>query len=219
MAIPLHGSWLMSALVGPDEAAPRWRRGASDTVSARDETLAAPRDAALVARLRAGEAAAFTELLEDVVPALVEYAGRLVPHGTDAEDLVQDVLARVWIARSTLVVATSVRAYLFVAVRNSAHNARKHRRVAAAYGEAARVHMEWGVLDPATVLVGRVTVEQLLAHLSERRREALMLRYLGGLSFAEVAQVLGTTRVNAERLVARALETLRRLATGDTPEV
>lgn len=167
-------------------------------------------DAALVARLRAGDATAFAAVIADTVPALLRYAERLAPRGADVEDLVQDVLARVWVSRATLTVSISVRAYLFVAIRNAANNLHKHERVIQMH--AMDVWSDDVAVDPGAHLVGRVTVEQLLATLPPRRREAVVLRYLGELSFAEVAQVLGTTRVNAERLVARSLETLRRVA-------
>jgi RNA polymerase sigma-70 factor (ECF subfamily) len=212
MAIPLRDSWLARALEGarqdPYDGARQvqWLNIPRD-VHKEDAAPATP-DAALLARIRVGEIAAFTELVADVVPALVQYAGRLVHDPASAEDLVQDVLARVWAGRATLAVSTTLRMYVFGAVRHAAFNVRKHDRVVAAHARAVTVTPTIDH-DSAEQIEHRLTVEQLLTHLPERRREAVILRYLGALSYAEVAAIMGTTPANAERLVARSLETLR----------
>ena len=67
--------------------------------------------------------------------------------------------------------------------------------------------------DPALEeLATREAVEELLAPLSERQREALWLRFVDGRSGAEVARHLDTTRGNIDVIVHRAL---RRLEQGD----
>jgi len=182
--------------------------GGQDENAAR-ATGAAGTDHEFLQRLRRGETAAFAALLAETVPALRRYAFRFLHDAGRSEDLVQDVLTRFWERRETLVVTTTIRGYLFGAVRNAALNERQHERVVRAHEAAHLLDVTNTPLAPDDPVLGRVTVEALLATLPERRREAVVLRYLGELSYAEVAAIMGTTRVNAERLVARALETLR----------
>lgn len=212
MAIPLRDSWLARALDdgGGRDFSPRTGR-AGFPATDRDATRApdGAADAALVERLRRGDATALTEIIAATAPALIRYATRLLHDDAEADDVVQDVLARLWGRRATVTVATTVRAYLFGAVRNAALNIHKHRRIVATH---ASMRQDSHVSPPADTVFARITVEQLLAHLSERRREAVVLRYLGELSYAEIGSLLGTTPVNAERLVARALETLKGIA-------
>jgi len=175
---------------------------------------AASSDASLIARLRAGDAEVFTELVANVVPALIQYATRWLGDESVANDVVQDVMARLWDKRATLSASTTIRAYLFGAVRNASLNVRKHEHVVRTYAAFSMAGPT--SIDTTAPILERITVDQLLAHLPERRREAIVLRYLGELSYAEVAAILGTTPVNAERLVARSLETLRQVVQGWT---
>jgi RNA polymerase sigma-70 factor (ECF subfamily) len=210
MALPLRDSWLARALGGGDDRdVPSHSSKETHGGEAEEIRSASPADAALVDRLRAGDAVALTEIIAANVPALSRYAARLLRDEAEAEDIVQDVLARFWARRASLTVETTVRAYLFGAVRNIALNLHRHRRVAAVRTVAATEAQSAVNASPADTVLSRLTVDQLLAHLPERRRDAVVLRYLGELSYAEIAAVLGTTRVNAERLVARSLETLR----------
>ena len=212
MAIPLRDSWLARALggEGDDRNSSSSRRGEPNG-EAENRSVASPADGALVERLRAGDTAALTALIASTAPALTRYAARLLRDAAEADDVVQEVLARLWARRETLAVATTVRAYLFGAVRNAALNVRKHRRIVGAYAAEETGVQSPVQMGPADTVLSRLTVDQLLAHLPERRREAVVLRYLGELSYAEIATLLGTTRVNAERLVARSLEALREI--------
>jgi len=213
MAIPLRDSWLASALRGSDAEEPSLpRTPVAGRAESRTEPLSSTEtgDAQLVERLRAGDTAAFTDLIATVVPALVRYARRRLQNDSEADDVVQDVLIRLWTRRATLTVSTTVRAYLFGAVRNAVLNLQKHQHIVTAYAEQAGVHpVEMNPRSAGDQVAERLTVDQLLAYLPERRREAIVLRYLGELSYAEIAAILGLTRVNAERLVARSLEKLR----------
>lgn len=209
MALPLRDSWLARALGGGDDGDFPSRRVKDTHGEVERIASASPADDALVDRLRTGDSAALTEIIAANVPALTRYAARLLHDEAEADDIVQEVLARLWARRASLTVETTVRAYLFGVVRNIVLNLHRHRRVAMAHTVAETEAQPAVHASPADAVLARLTVDQLLAYLPERRRDAVVLRYLGELSYAEIAMVLGTTRVNAERLVARALETLR----------
>jgi RNA polymerase sigma-70 factor (ECF subfamily) len=193
-----------------DDAARAHGRGeASERYSIRDESAVAIVDPAIITRLRAGDTTAFSILIADLVPPLVQYAYRVLGRRDVAEDIVQDVLARMWVQRTSLAISTTIRAYLFGAVRNAAFNTRKHERVASEH--AMRSSSESSIDHQGGRLDDEITIAQLLARLPERRREAVELRFLAQLSFAEVAAVLGSSTGNAERLVARAIEALQQM--------
>ena len=67
-----------------------------------------------------------------------------------------------------------------------------------------------GVDDPWEEHLDTATVHAALAHLSAHQRAALTLRYLDGLSVAEVAEHLDRTVHATETLLARARAALRR---------
>ena len=59
-------------------------------------------DGDLVARARAGDAVAFERLFERYHAAILNYIHRMVGDRALAEDLTQDIFARIWIKRQSL---------------------------------------------------------------------------------------------------------------------
>ena len=56
----------------------------------------------------------------------------------------------------------------------------------------------------------RTAVRDALAQLEPREREAVALKFYGGLSNAELARVLGTSESNAGTILHRAVQRLRK---------
>lgn len=120
----------------------------------------------------------------------------------DAEDVLQDVYAKVLSGRAVFRGQSSFKTWLFGVIRLTAREQRRWRW---------RLGSEPLDVEPAQVpssapLVDRETAEHLargLARLSERQREVLHLVFYEGLSIAEAAGVmgvsLGTARLHYER--------------------
>jgi len=182
-------------------------------------------DAELVAGIRAGTSAAFTELLQRHGNALRRFAYGLVHDVAVADDIVQDVFAAIWIGRSDWSPHHGARTYLFGAVRNRALNAAQHamvrRRTATMLAESMIDAATHGAppapdiaLDQRTAMAGlRVAFRAL----TERRRTALRLRYVEEMTVPEIARVMGTSVKAAEQLVWQALQALRRAAADGVP--
>ncbi|HEX7019060.1 MAG TPA: sigma-70 family RNA polymerase sigma factor [Gemmatimonadaceae bacterium] len=188
----------------------------------------------MVFRVRAGDEAAFEQLYLAYHDRLWKFAYGEVRVSEIAEELVQDVFLALWRDRARWDVRTSVRAWLYAAVRHHARNHRRHERVAARFRDqvtassndqpatsedggtcmgntapGAQVAMEAKELDEAVV--------RAVAALPERRRIAMTLRWKHDLSAAEIAQVLDTTPEAVRVLLTRArqeLGGLRELARG-----
>jgi RNA polymerase sigma factor (sigma-70 family) len=143
----------------------------------------------------------------------VGYAATLVESQDDAEDVAQEVLARVWRLRETWHVTTTVRAYLFGAVRHEAVNRRRtmrrqERRRTVLLHEASVRAAVWA----NDLVADRSEVGALIDALPRRRREAIVLRYAMGLTFAEIGRVMDVSTKGAEQLVLRTLQALRKRA-------
>jgi RNA polymerase sigma-70 factor (ECF subfamily) len=172
-------------------------------------------DATLVARICAGDEAAFDTLVLQYFATMVGYAATLVESRDDAEDVAQGVLARLWRLRAAWRVTTTIKTYLLSAVRNEAANRRRTER-AAERREAVLLHEAqvragvWGRGEEA--VADRDQVATLIEMLPARRREAIVLRYGMGLTYAEIGRVMGMTTKAAEQLVLRTIGTLRQRA-------
>jgi RNA polymerase sigma factor (sigma-70 family) len=160
-------------------------------------------------KLREGDESAFATLIAELVPALVRYASSRMPTHAEAEEIVQEVFVRLWVTRAQLPDQLT-RGYFFRSVRNAMVDMALHRRVADNY--IRRNRDASSAIDPQPAIDAKLTIERLLRELPERRRQVLELRYWGQLSHTEVGEVLGISPANAERLAARALAELQRLA-------
>lgn len=150
----------------------------------------------------------FEEFVVARGPALVRLARGLLRDPYQAEDVVQDVLAKALIRWSSIERADDVDAYARRMVVNACVSF--FRR--AARREQAREHAslpDRGQQDASDVVVERDRMLDLLRRLPDRQRAVLVLRHYEGLSDAEIADLLGTSTVTVRSNAHRGLASLR----------
>ena len=164
---------------------------------------------ALAERVRSGDRAAVERLFRAVHPDLVRY-GRSLADADDAEDAVQDAFVALWRRRQTLDPSRSVRALLYAAVRNrllNLHRDTTRRRDLLDAMDAPDRPLLPDEHAGAALLADRVRAG--VDTLPARQREALSLSRFDGLSYAEIADVMGCSVKTVENHVGRALRALR----------
>lgn len=127
----------------------------------------------------------------------------------DAEDAWQTTFLKALRAWPGLAPETPVEAWLVTIAHRTCLD---HRRAAARdLSVAVAQPPEVAVHDPERSIWG------LVAELPARQRGAVTLRHLGGMSYAEVAGLLGGTEAAARRAAADGMRTLRaRLTEGES---
>jgi RNA polymerase sigma-70 factor (ECF subfamily) len=160
----------------------------------------------LIQRIQAGDVAAFEQLFRAYHPRLCGFAFSMLRDRAVSEELVQDLFMSIWEKRGRLDVQTSVRAYLFGALRNRALN-RSAR---------ARMEEQWTELSAQAEGVAAVEysdigerVRDAVAALPAACRNALTLRWQEDMSYAEIAETLGVSVKTVENNLARARALLR----------
>jgi len=189
--------------------------------------LAAPQpDAAereLVARIRAGDAAAFTALFEEHYAALCGFVLSYVKDAAVAEELVQDLFCTLWRRHAEWQPAGRVRHYLLAAARHRAVSHLRHRQVVqreasrwtsppASQGDPELPGMGRQPPSPhREVVLAEVTeaCRRAIHALPERRRLVVILRWEHHMTHAEIARELGISVKTVEVQLGRALKTLR----------
>jgi RNA polymerase sigma-70 factor, ECF subfamily len=172
---------------------------------------------AWVARSRAGDAKAFESIFRLYYQHLCEFAERLLRSPDAARDSVQDVFVRIWEQRQSCRGCDNLRAYLYTAVRNRALKIIRHRGIvqrghARMSGERASPGTGSTPATPEehTRLVElSAAVDRAIQQLPERSREAYLLHRQHGMSYAEIAEVMGVSVRTVENHIARALRGLR----------
>ena len=167
---------------------------------------------AWVDRIRAGDVDAFAALFRAYWQRLYAFAFRYVRAKEDAEDVVQEVFFRIWRGRAHWLPAGAVPNYLYLAVRNTARDRLERAAVADRWGrgrwlvQAETAPEIQSNLEAAELAAA---VERGLADLPPKRSAVCRLRLLDGLSYAQIADLLGICEKTVETQLARGLKFLR----------
>ena len=201
---------------------------ADDADAAPNATLTADeQDIIWMMRVRAGDRAAFTELVECHQQRVVGTVARMLgPDAADAEDIGQQAFLRVWKSADRYEPTAKFTTWLYTITRNLVFNEmrrRKHRPTAsldaAPGGEsagghdtaAARLEDFHAPAPDADLLQAELqqAVADAIAALPEQQRLAMVLRRYEDLPYEEIARVLGLTVPAVKSLLFRARGFLR----------
>lgn len=156
--------------------------------------------------LRAGD-----ERVLEHVTALRRYAMLLVGDPHDADDLLQETLARVLVHLRTFRPVRDLRAYLYATMHNLFVDGHRRRRNTTHDIEVEEVIER--LVAPASQL-DRLEVRDLvraLQQIPDEQREVVLLVGLEGLSYGEAARVLDIPIGTVMSRLSRGREALRRL--------
>jgi RNA polymerase sigma-70 factor (ECF subfamily) len=175
-------------------------------------------EARLVERLVRGDEAAFDAIVRAHSAALVSYAEIITRSAESAEEVVQDVLFEVWQRRERLIITTSLRHYLYGAVRNRALNssqrARRRQRLRQTVEREVVAASDVDRPIDAEVLVRAeeidAAVRRAIDLLPARCRAAYAYRWYHGLTYPEIADRLGVAVKTVEAQITQALKVLRK---------
>jgi RNA polymerase sigma-19 factor, ECF subfamily len=154
----------------------------------------------------------FDELVRTHYGRLCNFAYRFVGSRDVAEDIVQDVLARLWRNREEFDPRDPL-AYLYQAVRNQAVSYRRQQGVRERWSAHAADEIERRPGEDGLSRVEAADLATALARavdqLPERCRLIFTMSREQGLSYAEIAKILGISIKTVETQMGRALKALR----------
>ncbi|MCB5185750.1 sigma-70 family RNA polymerase sigma factor [Methylobacillus gramineus] len=128
------------------------------------------------------------------------------PH--EAADLVQDTFTRILSSRDILFSIKEPRAYLTTTAKHLLINQARRRAIEEAYLAGLIALGEDHAPSPEQVLVAVEALAQIsavLEGLADKPRTAFLLRYLDGLSHAEIAAALGVSTKMIQKYLVQAL--------------
>jgi RNA polymerase sigma-70 factor (ECF subfamily) len=170
-------------------------------------------DRSLIARIGKGDRDALAVLSERHQAKLFYYLLRLLgDHGT-AEEVLQDTLVAVWKGASRFEARSTVQTWLVAIARRQAHNVSRRR---------LPVQTDPAELDRAPALsasaeevalesVDREELAKAIQRLNPVHSEALTLAFAYGLSYQEIAQVVGIPQGTVKSRLSNAKRALRAL--------
>jgi RNA polymerase sigma-70 factor (ECF subfamily) len=150
------------------------------------------------------------DITEHII-SLRRYARVLVGNSADADDLVQECVARVLAQMRAWRPVRDLRAYLFATLHNVFIDGNRRRRAASL--EIPIEDATASIVIPANQML-RLELRDLLEALSQippEQREVVLLVGLEGMSYLEAANVLGVPIGTVMSRLSRGREALRRL--------
>ena len=153
------------------------------------------------------EPLSFDALYRECAGDVFAYVMTLLRERSAAEDVTMAAFERAYRRRRSFDRARgNERAWLFTIARNAAlDELRRRKRTVALIGDHEDLGAAVGDSDP----LQRAAVRAALAELEPRERELVALKFLAGLSNAEIADVLGVSASNAGTRLHRVVQKLR----------
>jgi RNA polymerase sigma-70 factor, ECF subfamily len=182
--------------------------------------LATFEDSALIKLTLAGQTESFAVLTNRHLPAVRRRIGSMVPNTTDADDLLQEVLLKVWCHLSTFRSESTFRSWMTSIAINEAFQFYRRRRsrpnCQALPDFDILISGNESPLQSLTRTETTQVVRLAIVELPAKYRDALILRHFEQMSLSETAQTLqlsiGTVKsrlYRGRRMLSAALPQLR----------
>jgi RNA polymerase sigma-70 factor (ECF subfamily) len=161
---------------------------------------------------------AYKALFEQYMPALKRFAFSIIRSNIQAEDIASGVMIQLWRNRSSISSIQDIKTYLFIATRNACINhlkrdkGRKHRSL-----DDIDVEISIEIADPEKLLISgemKKKMEQAIRDLPARCKMVFKLVKEEGLSYKEVADILG---ISVKTVDAQLVTALRKITASVKP--
>lgn len=165
-----------------------------------------------IAGLHRGDESVFRMIFEKYHTRLCYFASRLLPAGEGCEDAVQETFVKLWKKRTDFPDQQSVKAFLYITVKNHCLNVYKHDKVVKKYGDLLQHETQQGdVTEHFIESEVFETVYQALQKLPAGCRNILRLSYFEGMKNKAIANHLHVSINTVKTQKTRGLHLLRSL--------
>ena len=165
----------------------------------------------ILKKIQEGDRETYRLLFKDYYKVLCLYATSLTRNESNAEDIVQNVFLNLWAKREKLQIQSSLKSYLFKSTHNIFINDYRRKR------------LERHILDEIHLEVLQKSIEEEEDNLKKRldwinmqieslppkSREIFVMNKRRGLSYKEIAEMLGISENTVESHIGRALKRIR----------
>jgi RNA polymerase sigma-70 factor (family 1) len=169
-------------------------------------------DQHLLSSIIDGNEQAYAELYDRYHDILLGYVYSKLASREEAEDVVHDVMVKIWTNRERLTNVQSIRAYLFTSVRNKAFDIFAHNKMNDQYMQTIEDGLRT-YSQPSDYLVREkdldTYIKKQVSSLAPKMREVFELSRYSYMSNSEIADFLGISKNTVETQIKRALKVLK----------
>lgn len=162
--------------------------------------------------LKEGDETVFEMIFKTYYEPLCNYAFTFILDRDEAEEIVQATFLNVWEKRGTIAIETSLKAYLYRAIRNSCLNAIKHTNIKRKHAaETVFVSDKSHEAVSQSVISSELDqkIGDALMVLPEQCRLVFRMSRFEDLKYAEIAEQLNISIKTVENQIGKALKIMR----------
>jgi RNA polymerase sigma-70 factor (ECF subfamily) len=169
----------------------------------------------LIEKVQEGDEETFEKLFFEYYTPLCKYALKIVKSQVLAQDAVQEVFMKIWKSHESWDVYYSINTYLYQAVRNQSLDLleaiNKQRDISKKLFEenVGEINSEETADSPDYVTELIESIWNIAETMPKRRRTVFTLHRRNGLSYKEIATVMGIKRKSVENHMSLALKNIR----------
>ncbi len=167
-------------------------------------------------KFKEGDKEAFSEIYYDNYNALYNYLNKIGGNISLTEDCIQDLFLNLWRTRKKLAAVQSIKSYLLASARRDLiKKIQKNRKIEHHSKEIfleepnLSFSEEEIVINLETSNEEKNKITKALNSLPKRQKEAIYLKYYEGLSYEEVADLMGVNYQSVINLIYKAFKALR----------
>lgn len=172
-----------------------------------------PEEKYIIEGLRTGVESAYRQLFDQYYQRLVVFACKYLEDLEPARDIVQEFFLDLYESRQSISIQTSLKSYLYMAVKNRCLNQVKHRQVKEKYrnmrrsDEVAVSDTDFEKIMDAVELEARVY--EIISKLPGRCSQIYIMSRVDGKRNREIADELNLSIRTVETQISKALKSLR----------
>jgi RNA polymerase sigma factor (sigma-70 family) len=166
--------------------------------------------------LKSGRRDAFNQIFDKYVAALFNYGSRFTKNEEIIEDGIQDVFVEVWSRRESLSDTSSIKFYLFKALRRrlvrTLYESKRHSTACdefLTHEDDVNFSCEFNLIQVETNKIQTELLKSHVEQLSKRQKEAVYLRYYEQLTYESIASLMNLSVPSTYTLVGKAIASLR----------
>lgn len=172
------------------------------------------KDENILKRLSLGDNRVFEEIYELYYSDLCSYVYvRFTRDKDEAEEIVQNLIVKLWEKRNELPQIKSLKSYLYKTAFNACINYLEHKAVENKYKKNVDFKLkQLEIIEPdKTYFDERVSkVKDAIDELPEQTKRIIKLKYIEGLKYKEIAVQLDISSKTVQTLIYRGLKQLRK---------
>lgn len=168
-------------------------------------------EAQVIALIRTGDTDAFAEIIEQYQAPIIRYLYRLTGDYEVAQDLAQDTFLQAYKGILKTKSELSFKAWLYRIATNNALQLRRRKRLLSFIPFANSGKSDISTIEASSDCVEeRIMIKEALLKVPGEQRTCMVLHFVEGLKYREIAEILGISEDAVRKRVARGSQEFRK---------